>query len=98
MAFDGVLLHPESASFAGQAGLSHSLPYQNTPKRRLHRFPSQGPQVPPPVGRPELPAPTVNRSTVGLWGVVAIRSGANCPDVTVRSGRDGLDPDKVGGA
>ena len=25
VAFDGVLLHPESASFAGQAGLSHSL-------------------------------------------------------------------------
>ena len=25
VAFDGVLLTPESASFAGQAGLSHSL-------------------------------------------------------------------------
>ena len=34
-------------------------------------------------GRPELPAPTVNRSTVGLWGVVAIRSGPTVPDVTV---------------
>ena len=34
MAFDGVLT-PETASFAGQAGLSHSLAYQNTPERRL---------------------------------------------------------------
>ena len=78
MAFDGVLT-PESASFAGQAGLSHSLAYQNTPKRRLHRFPSQGAQVPPPVGKPEWSAPTVNLSTEGLWGVVAIRSRPTVP-------------------
>ena len=78
MAFDGVLT-PESASFAGQAGLSHSLAYQNTPERRLHRFPSQGPQVPPPVGKPEWSAPKVNRSTAGLWGVVAIRSRPTVP-------------------
>ena len=72
MAFDGVLTPSESASFAGQAGLSHSLAWQNTPKRLLHRFPSQGPQVPPPVGKPEM---------VGsLSGpVVAIRSGRIVP-------------------
>jgi hypothetical protein len=40
MTFNGVLT-PESATFARQAGLSHSLAYQDTPKRRLHRFPSQ---------------------------------------------------------
>ena len=56
VAFDGVLLTPESASFAGQAGLSHSLAKQSTPKRLLDRFPSQGPQVPPPVGKPEWSA------------------------------------------
>ena len=78
MAFEGVLT-PEFASFAGQAGLSHSLAYQNTPKRRLHRFPSQGPPVPPPVGKPEWSAPTVNRSTAGIWGVVAIRSRPTVP-------------------
>ena len=70
---------PESSSFAGQAGLSHSLACQNTPKRLLDRFPSQGPQVPPPVGNPEWSAPTVNRSTVGLWGVVVIRSRPTVP-------------------
>ena len=70
---------PESGSFAGQAGLSHSLAYQNTPKRVLDRFPSQGPQVPPPVGKPEWPAPPVNRSTAGHWGVVAIRSRPTVP-------------------
>ena len=48
MAFDG-LLPPESASFAGQAGTSRPLAYQNAPERLLHRFPSQGPQVPPPA-------------------------------------------------
>ena len=74
-----------SASFAGQAGLSHSLAYQNTPKRLLDRFPSQGPQVPPPVGNPEWSAPKVNRSTAGLWGVVAIRSGPTCPDTATKS-------------
>ena len=84
MAFDGVRT-PESASFAGQAGLSHSLASQNTPKCLLDRFPSQRPQVSPPVGKPELPAPTVNRSTVGHWGVVAIQSGRIVPIVTVRS-------------
>ena len=52
MVFDG-LLPPEFASFAGQAGISRPLACQNTPKRLLHRFPSQGPQVPPPVGKPE---------------------------------------------
>ena len=78
MAFEGVLT-PEFASFAGQAGLSHSLAYQNTPKRRLHRFPSQGPQVPPPVGKPEWSAPTVNCSTAGIRGVVAIRSRPTVP-------------------
>ena len=46
---------PESGSFAGQAGLSHSLAYQTTPKRLLDRFPSQGPQFPPPVGKPDRP-------------------------------------------
>ena len=74
MTFDSVLT-PESASFAGQAGLSHSLAYQNTPERLLNRFRSQRPQGSPPVGKLELPTPTVNRSTAGLWGVVAIRSG-----------------------
>ena len=48
MAFDAVL-PPESASFAGQAAISRGLPYQNTPERVLHRFPSQGPQVLPPA-------------------------------------------------
>ena len=56
MAFDG-LLPPESASFAGQAGISRGLAYQNTPERLLHRFSSQGTQVPPPAppscGAPE---------------------------------------------
>ena len=52
MAFDGVLT-PESASYAGQAAISRPLTCQNTPERLLHRFPSQGPQVPPPVGKPE---------------------------------------------
>ena len=62
VAFDRVLLHPESASFAGQAGLSHSLAYQNTPERVRDPFPSQRPQVSPPVGKPEGSA----RSAV-LW-------------------------------
>ena len=31
------------------------------------------------MGKPELPASTVNRSTVGLWGVVAIRSRPTVP-------------------
>ena len=52
MAFDGVL-PPESASYAGQAAISQPLACQNTRERLLHRFPSQGPQVPPPVGNPE---------------------------------------------
>ena len=78
MTFDGVLT-PESASFAGQAGHSHSLAYQNTPERLLNRFLSQRPQGSPPVGKLELTAPTVNGSTVGRWGVVAIRSGPTVP-------------------
>ena len=95
MAFEGVLT-PESASFAGQAGLSHSLAYQNTPKRRLHRFPSQGPQVPPPVGKPEWSAPTVNRSTAGLWGVVAIRSRPTVPPSAPRLARRAAAPCEAG--
>ena len=95
MAFEGVLT-PESAIFAGQAGLSHSLAYQNTPKRRLHRFPSQGPQVPPPVGKPEWSAPTVNRSTAGLWGVVAIRSRPTVPPPAPRLARRAAAPCEAG--
>jgi len=79
MAFDGVL-SPESASFAGQAAISRSLAYQNTPERLLHRFPSQGPQVPPPVGKREWPA----RSAV-QWspcGESDLRAGdKGCPDL-----------------
>ena len=30
-------------------------------------------------GKPEWSAPKVNRSTAGLWGVVAIRSGPTVP-------------------
>jgi len=68
MAFDGVL-PPESASFAGQAGISRPMACQNTPERHLHRSPSQGPQVPPPVANPEWPARSV----------VAIRLGPTVP-------------------
>ena len=52
MAFDGVL-PPESLSFAERASISRSLACHNTPERLLDGFPSQGPQVPPPVGKPE---------------------------------------------
>ena len=41
MAFDGVL-PAESASYAGQAGISRPLAYQSNPERLLHRFPSLG--------------------------------------------------------
>ena len=37
----------------------------------------------------------LDRGTLGC-GRNSVR--ANCPDVTVRSGRDGLDPDELGGA
>ncbi len=53
MAFDGVLPPPDSASFAGQAAISRSLACQSTPERLLQRYLSQGPQVPPPVGKSE---------------------------------------------
>ena len=53
VAFDGVVTPLNLPALPGRAGLSHSLAWQNTPKRLLHRFPSQGPQVPPPVGKPE---------------------------------------------
>lgn len=71
MVFDGVL-PPESASFAGQAGIPRPLACQNTLERLLHRYPSQGPQVPPPVGNPGWPARSV----------VAILSGPTVPSVT----------------
>ena len=61
MAFNGVL-PPESLSFAGQVSISRPLACQSTQKPVLDRFPSQGPQVPPPVGKPEWSA----RSAV-LW-------------------------------
>ncbi len=78
MAFDGVL-PPESASFARQAGISRPLECQSTPERLLHRFPSQGPQVPPPVGKPEWPP----RSAVlgSPCGESDLRAGGKgCPD------------------
>ena len=86
MAFDRVLLHPESASFAGQAGLSHSLAYQNTPERVLDPFPSQRPQVSPPVGKPEWPAPAVSRSTAGHWGLVRFGPGQPSLDAQLSMG------------
>ena len=52
MAFDGVL-PPESLSFAAQAAFSRFLACQTTRNPLLDRCPSQGPQVPPPVGKPE---------------------------------------------
>ena len=56
MAFEGVLT-PESLSFAGQAAVSRSLVHTRAPRNPfLDRFPSQGPQVPPPVGKPEWSA------------------------------------------
>ena len=51
MAFDSVL-SPESASFAGQAAISMSLACQNTPEPVAGPISPQGPQVPPPVGKP----------------------------------------------
>jgi len=66
--FDRVL-PPVSASFAGQAAVSRAPACQSTPERLLRRFPSQGPQVPPPVGNPEWPARSV----------AAIRSGPTVP-------------------
>ena len=89
---------PESASFAGQAAFSHSLVYQNTPKRLLDRFPSQRPQVSPPVGKPEWPAATVNRSTVRLWGVVAIRSRPTVPSTRTPLAQSAAAPCEAGTA
>ena len=68
MAFDGVL-PPESLSFAGRAAISRSLACDTTPEPLQDGFPSQGPQVPPPVGKRDWSARSV----------VAIRFGPTAP-------------------
>ena len=95
MAFDGVL-PPESASFAGQAGLSHSLAYQNTPKRRLHRFPSQGPQVPAACGETGMVGPESEPLDRGALGSGRNSVSANRPSTCTPLERRASVPGEAG--
>ena len=73
---------------AGLAAISRPLACQSTPE---------------PVPGPIFLSGTAGPAACGEFGMAGSLSGrrsdgANGPDVTVRSGRDGLDPDEVGGA
>ena len=88
-----IIRPPESASFAGQAGLSHSLAYQNTPKRRLHRFPSQGPQVPAACGETGMAgsdSEPLDRGALGRGGnTVSANLPSTCTPPVRRAVRGG---------
>ena len=77
MAFDRVLT-PETASFAGQAGLSHSLAYQNTPERRLCPLSLSGTAGPAACGETGMAGPDSGPLDRGALGRGRNSVSANC--------------------